>query len=118
MNPFQSFLGGMMAGIFSTFGNQPFDVIKTKMQGVRAEDQYSSTWDCCAKTFAKDGIPGFCEYLLRLRSSCDHSCAHTLFSLFSDTGIVPRLSRVIPGQGIIFMSFEICVTILIAWQKR
>jgi len=64
MNPFQSFVGGMIAGILSSFGNQPFDVLKTRMQGVRAEEQYSSTWDCICKTYTRDGIPGFCEYLL------------------------------------------------------
>lgn len=83
-----AFLGGMTAGIFSTLGNQPADVIKTKMQGVRVE--YTSTWDCICKTFQNEGIAGFY------------------------TGILPRLSRVIPGQGIIFMSFEIIVAILIA----
>ena len=86
--PGLAFFGGMTAGIFSTLGNQPMDVIKTKLQGVRVE--YSSTWDCICQTFATEGIPGFY------------------------TGIIPRLSRVIPGQGIIFMSFEIIVSILMA----
>lgn len=86
----QSFLGGMTAGIFSALGNQPFDVLKTRMQGIHAEEEYSSTLDCVMKTFQTEGIPGFYK------------------------GLIPRLFRVIPGQGIIFMSFEIIVKILVA----
>jgi len=56
----------MIAGIFSSFGNQPFDVLKTRMQGVRADEKYSSTWDCIRKTFKRDGIPGFCEYFVSI----------------------------------------------------
>eukprot|EP00977_Amphora_coffeiformis_P009238 scaffold2102_cov161-Amphora_coffeaeformis.AAC.22 len=68
---FESFIGGMTAGIFSALGNQPFDVLKTLMQGVHAEEQYSSTWDCVVKTFQAEGIAGFY------------------------TGLIPRLTRVI-----------------------
>ncbi|KAL3907925.1 MAG: hypothetical protein SGARI_003304 [Bacillariaceae sp.] len=86
--PGLAFIGGMTAGIFSTLGNQPVDVIKTKLQGLHVE--YSSTWDCIRQIFVTEGFPGFY------------------------TGIIPRLFRVIPGQGIIFMSFEIIVSILMA----
>jgi solute carrier family 25 citrate transporter 1 len=90
LTPGQAFVGGMTAGVFSTLGNQPFDVLKTRMQGIMAHQQYTSTWDCVFKTFKREGIPGFY------------------------TGIFPRLCRVIPGQGIIFMFFEIIVDILVA----
>jgi solute carrier family 25 citrate transporter 1 len=90
LTPGQAFLGGMTAGVFSTLGNQPFDVLKTRMQGMLAHQQYNSTWDCVYKTFKREGIPGFY------------------------TGIFPRLCRVIPGQGIIFMFFEIILHILVA----
>lgn len=33
MTPLKALLGGMMAGCFSTLGNNPFDVVKTQMQG-------------------------------------------------------------------------------------
>jgi solute carrier family 25 citrate transporter 1 len=87
----QLFIGGMTAGMLSTIGNQPLDVLKTRMQGIRSE--YSSAWECIYKTFRREGIAGFY------------------------TGIVPRLARVIPGQGIIFMSFEFIVSILMALQQ-
>ena len=67
----QSFIGGMTAGIFSALGNQPFDVLKTLMQGIHADKQYSSNWDCVVKTFQAEGIAGFY------------------------TGLVPRLTRVV-----------------------
>jgi solute carrier family 25 (mitochondrial citrate transporter), member 1 len=81
MTPLLGFLGGMSAGCFSTLGNNPFDVVKTRMQGVQAK-RYSGTFDCFRQMFAKEGIASFYA------------------------GVVPRLGRVVPGQGIIFMSFE------------
>lgn len=90
MTPMMAFFGGMTAGIFSALGNQPMDVIKTRMQGIRAE--YTSIWDCIRKTFAREGIPGFY------------------------TGIVPRLSRVIPGQGILFLSYEMIVSAILFYM--
>jgi hypothetical protein len=86
----EAFVGGMTAGIFSTLGNHPFDVLKTRLQGIHADEQYYSTWDCVWQTFRTEGIPGFYK------------------------GLVPRLMRVVPGQGIIFMSFESIVNILVA----
>ena len=81
MTPLLGLFGGMSAGCFSTLGNNPFDVVKTRMQGTRAS-QYAGTLDCFRQVLAKEGIPAFYA------------------------GVVPRLGRVVPGQGIIFMSFE------------
>lgn len=81
LTPLLSFLGGMCAGCFSTLGNNPFDVVKTRMQGTAAS-QYSGTLDCFRQIFRSEGVAAFYA------------------------GVVPRLGRVVPGQGIIFMSFE------------
>lgn len=90
MTPLMTLFGGMTAGIFSALGNQPADVIKTRMQGVCAE--YTSTWDCIRKTYEGGrGISGFY------------------------TGIVPRLARVVPGQGILFLSYEVVVSALLSF---
>jgi len=43
---------------------------------------YKSTLDCFSQIFRNEGITAFYA------------------------GLVPRLGRVVPGQGIIFMSFE------------
>ena len=51
------------------------------MQGTKAS-QYKSTLDCFKQILTREGVPAFYA------------------------GVVPRLSRVVPGQGIIFMSFE------------
>eukprot|EP00546_Thalassionema_frauenfeldii_P019093 CAMPEP_0178896398 /NCGR_PEP_ID=MMETSP0786-20121207/1145_1 /TAXON_ID=186022 /ORGANISM="Thalassionema frauenfeldii, Strain CCMP 1798" /LENGTH=279 /DNA_ID=CAMNT_0020566785 /DNA_START=260 /DNA_END=1099 /DNA_ORIENTATION=+ len=81
LTPLMGLLGGMSAGCFSTLGNNPFDVVKTRMQGTKAV-HYRNTLDCFNQILRKEGIGAFYA------------------------GIVPRLSRVVPGQGIIFMSFE------------
>lgn len=94
LTPVMAFVGGMTAGIFSALGNQPADVIKTRMQGIcRGDDGYTSTWDCIRKTFEDEGAAGFY------------------------TGIVPRLSRVIPGQGILFLSYEMIVSALLSFYS-
>jgi len=81
MTPLLGLFGGMSAGCFSTLGNNPFDVVKTRMQGTQASN-YASTIDCFKQMLTKEGVGAFYA------------------------GIVPRLGRVVPGQGIIFMSFE------------
>lgn len=81
MTPILGLLGGMSAGCFSTLGNNPFDVVKTRMQGTKAK-QYAHTLDCFRQILTNEGIA----------------------ALYA--GVVPRLGRVVPGQGIIFMSFE------------
>ncbi|KAL7528127.1 hypothetical protein ACHAXR_002282, partial [Thalassiosira sp. AJA248-18] len=89
LTPIMALFGGLTAGIFSALGNHPADVIKTRMQGVRSG--YSSTWDCVRTTYEREGISGFY------------------------TGIVPRLSRVVPGQGILFLSYEVIVSALLSF---
>ncbi len=58
-----------------------FDVVKTRMQGLEAS-KYKSTLDC-VKTMLRTEGP-----------------------LVFYSGVVPRLGRVIPGQGVIFMSYD------------
>jgi len=81
LTPIMGLFGGMSAGCFSTLGNNPFDVIKTRMQGTQAA-QYKNTLDCFQQILRKEGFGAFYA------------------------GLTPRLGRVVPGQGIIFMSFE------------
>jgi solute carrier family 25 citrate transporter 1 len=70
-------LGGMIAGCCSSCINQPVDTIKTRMQASDAS-KYSSTMDCIMKTLRQEGPLAFYK------------------------GLIPRLGRVVPGQGIIF----------------
>lgn len=76
-----SLVGGISAGIFSVFGNNPFDVVKTRMQGLHAA-KYKNTADCVQQMIRHEGFMVFYS------------------------GVVPRLGRVIPGQGVIFMTYD------------
>lgn len=58
-----------------------FDVVKTRMQGLNAS-KYASTADCVRQMLRHEG------------------------PLVFYAGVVPRLGRVIPGQGVIFMSYD------------
>lgn len=88
ITPIQSLVGGMGAGCFSALGNNPFDVIKTKMQGVDSGKRYSGSVDCALKIFQNEGLAGFYS------------------------GLFPRLYRVVPGQGIIFMSYDMLLPLI------
>jgi solute carrier family 25 (mitochondrial citrate transporter), member 1 len=77
----QSFIGGMISGLISTLCNNPIDVVKTRMQGLNSH-QYNSTFNCINIIIKKEGVYAFYK------------------------GIIPRLMRVLPGQGIIFASYE------------
>jgi len=54
------------------------------MQGTGSK-QYANTLDCFKQILSKEGVGAFYA------------------------GVAPRLGRVVPGQGIIFMSFETIV---------
>ncbi|GAX18003.1 hypothetical protein FisN_18Hh216 [Fistulifera solaris] len=54
MTPLLGLLGGMSAGCFSTLGNNPFDVIKTRMQGTEAR-RYKNTLDCFQQILRHEG---------------------------------------------------------------
>ena len=77
----EALLGGMLSGCFSTMCNNPFDMVKTRLQGLEAA-QYDGMVDCFTTVLRKEGPGAFYK------------------------GVVPRLGRVVPGQGIIFMSYE------------
>jgi solute carrier family 25 citrate transporter 1 len=78
---YQSLIGGMICGSISTCFNNPIDVVKTRMQGLNSH-QYNSTFNCINIIIKKEGFYAFYK------------------------GIIPRLMRVVPGQGIIFASYE------------
>lgn len=81
LSPFQSLLGGMTAGCCSVLGNNPVDTVKTRMQGISAQ-QYTGTIDCIQKTLRNEGPAAFYK------------------------GAIARMGRVVPGQGMLFMSYE------------
>ena len=48
----------MFSGCCSTFANNPFDMVKTRMQGIEAKE-YKSTLDCFVTILRKEGPLGF-----------------------------------------------------------
>jgi len=82
LHPVQSMIGGVGAGTFSVLGNNPLDVVKTKMQGSGAGAKYRGTLDCFLYVLRTEGLGG----------------------LYA--GVLPRIYRVGPGQGITFMCFD------------
>ncbi len=62
-----------------------YGALQTRLQGTTAS-QYTGTFDCLKQVLSKEGIG----------------------ALYA--GVIPRMGRVVPGQGIIFMSFETIVS--------
>jgi solute carrier family 25 citrate transporter 1 len=77
----ESLAYGGLAGIISVYATMPFDVVKTRMQGLEAK-QYTSSFDCARKILADEGVLAYWK------------------------GTVPRLSRVMFSSGIIFTFYE------------
>lgn len=73
LTPLLSFLGGMGAGCFSTLGNNPFDVVKTRLQGTAAS-RYSSTWDCFKQILTKEGVPALYAGVVPVRIARLYGC--------------------------------------------
>ena len=79
-----SFLKGIMVvSLIELILLHPIEM-QTRMQGTKAK-QYATTIDCFKQIVSQEGVG----------------------ALYA--GVVPRLGRVVPGQGIIFMSFEAIV---------
>ena len=68
-----SFIGGLFAGCCSVLGNNPVDVVKTRMQGKEAA-LYKNTLDCFVKVLKEEGVKGLYK------------------------GAFARMGRVVPGQ--------------------
>ena len=81
LSSFESLLGGMAAGCFSTIINNPLDVAKSRQQSLAAA-QYGGLLNCFKVIVQQEGVLALWK------------------------GTVPRMARVVPGQGIIFMSYN------------
>lgn len=72
------FLSGAFAGTVSTVLTMPIDVVKTRMQGVGASQEYPNVWKSLVKIFREEGLKALWK------------------------GTTPRLSRVMFSSGIVF----------------
>eukprot|EP00633_Aureoumbra_lagunensis_P003262 CAMPEP_0197299000 /NCGR_PEP_ID=MMETSP0890-20130614/44980_1 /TAXON_ID=44058 ORGANISM="Aureoumbra lagunensis, Strain CCMP1510" /NCGR_SAMPLE_ID=MMETSP0890 /ASSEMBLY_ACC=CAM_ASM_000533 /LENGTH=186 /DNA_ID=CAMNT_0042777091 /DNA_START=290 /DNA_END=850 /DNA_ORIENTATION=- len=77
-----TFVGGLGAGLFSVVMTSPFDVVKTRMQSTEAKN-YKNTLDCFIQILKLEGPLAYFN------------------------GAVARSARVVPGQGIIFVSVDV-----------
>ncbi|KAF9164976.1 hypothetical protein DFQ26_000806 [Actinomortierella ambigua] len=73
---------GAIAGVITVYTTMPLDVIKTKMQGLRAKELYSGVFDCTWKVLKKEGVLAFWK------------------------GATPRLARLTMSGGIVFTVYE------------
>lgn len=76
---------GFWAGVFSVVVTQPFDVVKTKMQGMERH-QYKSSWDCWQQTARVNGLGHFYagSWARTIRVGGNVALTFTLFPLIKD----------------------------------
>lgn len=84
-NPLWNGLAGFFAGIFSVVLTQPFDVVKTKMQG-NERMLYLSSWDCWRQTAKRNGLAHFYagSVARMIRVGGNVALTFTLFPLIKD----------------------------------
>ncbi|XP_072475133.1 tricarboxylate transport protein, mitochondrial-like isoform X2 [Notamacropus eugenii] len=87
INPFITAIFGIAAGAASVFGNNPIDVVKTRMQSLEAH-MYKNTFDCAHQIYKNEGLSGFYK------------------------GTIPRLSRVCLDVAVVFVLYEQIVRFL------
>ncbi|KAH3678220.1 hypothetical protein WICMUC_001649 [Wickerhamomyces mucosus] len=83
-----TFIVGAFSGVVTVYSTMPIDTVKTRMQALGAEKQYSSTIDCFVKIYKNEGIKTFWK------------------------GATPRLGRLILSGGIVFTIYEKVLVIL------
>lgn len=82
-----SLVAGAVAGAASVAGNNPIDVVKSKMQGLESK-KYKNSWDCAVQIFKQDGFLGFYK------------------------GCTPRLGRVVADVAIVMTLYDQIVKVL------
>ncbi|KII83663.1 hypothetical protein PLICRDRAFT_47143 [Plicaturopsis crispa FD-325 SS-3] len=79
---------GGVAGLVTVYSTMPFDVIKTRMQGIEARTQYRNSFHCGYRIFTEEGILRFW------------------------TGTTPRLTRLVLSGGIVFTVYENIIRVI------
>lgn len=82
LSPAESLVGGMLAGFLGACGNTPFDTVKSRMQGL-GSSRYKGMVDCATQMVRDEGP----------------------LSLYK--GLMYRCARVVPGQGIMFLTYNL-----------
>lgn len=79
LHPVQSMIAGAIAGAASVAGNNPIDVVKSRMQGLDAH-RYKNSLECAIQVFKHDGLLGFYK-----------GCSPRLARVTADVAIVMTL---------------------------
>ncbi|RLN60156.1 hypothetical protein BBJ29_008606 [Phytophthora kernoviae] len=126
----RNFAAGMIAGaIEATLAMTPIETLKTKLIGAN-----TGVWEGTQLILAKDGIRGFYQGLLatvlkqtrmqglqapKYKSTFD--CFHQMLLHEGVTsfyaGLVPRLGRTVPGQGITFMTYDAITQLVVRYVE-
>lgn len=86
----QVFACGAGAGIITVYATMPFDVVKTRMQGLEAA-AYANSFDCARKVIQQDGVAALWG------------------------GSTARLSRLMFSGAIVFTVYEKMAVLLKQW---
>lgn len=84
---YSSMLAGAVAGAASVIGNNPLDVIKSRMQGLKAKE-YKNSLDCAIKVFREGGVMSFYK------------------------GVAPRFVRVVSDVALVMTLYEQILNVL------
>jgi len=78
---YNSLLAGAVAGAASVIGNNPIDVVKSRMQGLEAK-KYKNSADCFVKVYKEGGVLAFYK------------------------GVMPRFMRVVADVALVMTMYE------------
>ena len=79
---------GALSGAVSVYGNNPVDVIKTRMQGLEAAKRYRGTIHCAVTILKREGVTAFYK------------------------GCIPRLGRACLDAGLTFMAYDAIMQVI------
>lgn len=85
--PAITFAFGALSGAVSVYGNNPVDVIKTRMQGLEAA-KYRGTIHCAVTILKREGVTAFYK------------------------GCIPRLGRACLDAGLTFMAYDAIMQVI------
>ncbi|CAE6418995.1 unnamed protein product [Rhizoctonia solani] len=85
---------GAIAGLVTVYTTMPLDVIKTRMQSLKARAQYKNSFDCAYQTFVNDGVLSFWR------------------------GATPRLARLMASHHKTNPVSPLTYTPLVEWRHR
>lgn len=100
----RNFIAGFIAGTIATTLNNPYDVVKSRVQNVLPgqERRYNWAWPGMFKVWREEGFKAL------YKGPCIAFASRLLLTHHSLTlGYVPKVLRLGPGGGIMLVAFEV-----------